>query len=352
MTIIVKNYDGSLKIPKDLFIRNGSNIDRVKELWINDNGTLRYIYGGNVTNYTGNHPYWTTSLNSGFNLQDGAVPCWNTFWSNNNAGTYSLTSAGTGSIQVQIPLAAITSTDIPGTPGSPGYYIPTTETRNILCNFTQGSTEVVTFVDPGVRPRFRTGADGVQVPWNIFAAGSAPDGNYTRSGATISSINPVSSEPPQVFNMNLTARRSGIAISTTISRTYASSYVDPVPATEGYTQYTGYCTLQSNYELRISGNTQYTITVMPTAGTTGNTTWKIGCLTGTSDGGAQFFSAGSNAFESSTYTTTTQERTLTFTSPAGAVRARPYIRIDYDTGTSGVLGTLPRQYTFDYVRFA
>ena len=345
MTIIVKDNDGSLKIPKDLFIKNGSNIDRVKELWINDNGILRYIYGGNVTNYTGNHPYWTTSLNSGFNLQDGAVPCWNTFWSNNNAGTYSLTSAGTGSIQVQIPLAAITSTNIPGTPGSPGYYAYTTETRFIYCNFTASSTDVLTFSDPGMRPRFRTGADGVQVPWNITASG------YTRSGTTITEL--VSDDGTlQVFRMSRTAQATGTAIIATITRTYASSYVDPVPATEGYTQYTGYCTLQSNYELRISGNTQYTITVMPTAGTTGNTTWKIGCLTGTSDGGAQFFSAGSNAFESSTYTTTTQERTLTFTSPAGAVRARPYIRIDYDTGTSGVLGTLPRQYTFDYVRFA
>lgn len=92
---------------------------------------------------------------------------------------------------------------------------------------------------------------------------------------------------------------------------------------------------------------------MPTAGTTGNTTWKIGCLTGSNGyGSAQFFAPGSSAFESSTYTTTTQERTLTFTSPSGANRARPYIRIDYDSGADGLATTLPRQYTFDYVRFS
>lgn len=329
-----------------MWIRDGSELKRVRELWVNDNGTLRYIYGGNITNYTGNHPYWTNSLNSDFEEQDGAVPCWNTFWSQNNAGTYLIGPTNNGRATVQIPLAATTSTFIPGTPGSDGYYIYSTETRNIFCNFTDGDDDVVTF-SPGVSPRRVTGVDGIAVPWTINASG------YTRTNPSPTVEEVVSDNGTvQVFRMSRTARDDGTGIVATLSRTYASEYVPPVAASEGYTQYTGYCTFQSNYELRISQNTSYSITARCVGGSTNNTTWKIGCLTGTSDGGAQFFSPGSFAFETQAYTTTDGDRTLTFTSPTGASRARPYIRIDYDSGTDNATGTLPKQFSFEWVRFA
>lgn len=238
MTIIVKDNDDILKIPKDLFIKNGStNIDRVKELWIQDNGTLRRIYGGNITNYTGDHPYWRYSLNSEFRLSDGLVPCWNTFFSTNNAGGYSLSTGGSGTIQVQIPLAAMTQTEVPG---SAGGYEYTTETRSIFCNYTAGTRNVITFNTGDLEPYGRTGVDGVTYRWNIS------DPGYLQSGSTINLVNPTSSIQ---FQINRNALLDGNGRIPSISRTYPSAVIPP---TEGYTQYVGYCVLQSNYEIRIS----------------------------------------------------------------------------------------------------
>ena len=351
--IVTKDSNGALRIPKDIWTKNNGQLTRVKEIWTKNSGSLVQVFGGNVTNYTGNHPYWTYSLNSDFNENDGAVPCWNTFWSTNNAGTYLIGPSNSNRATVQIPLAATTSTFIPGTPGSDGYYIFTTENSAMFANFTAGSDQAITFVGSPPTPIERIGADGITYRWDVLNTGPPNPintiGNPTR-------IRAVANNVPGPGAATLTLSRNAVANANSytagLTRTYASDYVPPTQATEGYTQYTGFCTFQSNYEIRISQNTSYTITVRCVGGSTNNTTWKIGCLTGTSDGGAQFFSPGSAAFETQAYTTTNGDRSLTFTSPSGATRARPYIRLDYDSGTDGVTGVLPKQFIFEWIRFA
>jgi hypothetical protein len=334
---VTKDESNALKIPRDMFINDSGTLKRVRELWVNDNGTLRYVYGGNVTNYTGNHPYWERSLNSDFNENDGAVPCWNTFWSSGgSSGTYEINNNNDGRASVQIPLGAI-ETEI--FPPAPGFYEFTTETRGIFCNFTSGNRTVQTFNSADLNPYNRVGADGVSYRWNISAPG------ITQSDTTINLINPLS---PTTFEINRQPVASGTGIVPSISRTYPSSFV---PATTGYTRYFGFTTLQSNYEIRISQNTSYTMTINCVGGTTINTNWKFGCLTGTSQGMANFFTAGSQIFQSTNYTSLGQF-TFSFTSPSGALFARPFIRVDYDSGDSDTLASLPRQYSFDWIRFS
>lgn len=336
--LVSKNNSGNLVIPRDIWTKNGSgNLVRVREIWTKSGGSLVQVYGGNVTNYTGDHPYWTYSLNSDFDENDGLLPCWNTFWSMNNAGGYTLGPSNNNRATITIPLAAIATQQVPA---SSGYYVYTTDSVDLLCNTTQGTPQVVTKNTDALQPLYRQGVDGTaNIRWRM----SGPFINTIGNPTYINSIDSATQ-----FTMSRNATVNGSSQNATASRTWASSYVPP---TSGYTRYYGYTTFQSNYELRISENTSYTVTVNCTGGTTARTSYTFGAITGTSQGGANFFTPGAVVWGSPAYNST-GTFTYTFTSPAGATRARPWIRVDYDSGSTGTLDALPRSYTFERIRFA
>jgi len=333
-------------LSKQVFIENNNTWAPVKRAFIKSGGAWNQVYSENTFGSVGSqHPYWQYSLDSEFRVNDNnqndglATDLFYTFWSTNNSGTYAINQ---GSARVNIN--DVTRTVIPGSPGTPGSYNYTTETRSIFCNFTNGSNSVVTFSNPGVSPVNRTGVDGVSVPWNIQAFG------YTRSGTTIQSI-ASDNGTVQTFIMSRTAQATDSGITANLSRTYASSYNPPTDPTPDQYNYYGICRMLSNYELRVSGGQTYRLSTSVVGGNVGgNNRWGINAYTSNTSGQAAPFGSGSQSFQSSTYGSESAQ-TFDVTIPSGHLYLRVGTFVEYNaTSETDSPPSLPRWARFDYLR--
>jgi hypothetical protein len=322
----------------------------IKQAYIKKNNAWNQIYSQNaVGSFNTQHPYWQYTLDSEFRVNDSttadalSTSLFNTFWSTANTGTYVI-NGGTA----RVNLNNVTRTVIPGTAEVPGFYNFTTESRSIFCNFTPNSAQAVTFSSPGVLPINRSGVDGAtNIKWSIRAFG------FTRSGTQISSL-ASDNGTVQTFNMSQTAQNfsgNGNGITTTIDRTYASSYTPPVPATPTQYNYYGISRMLSNYELRVSTGQTYNISTSVTTGNVGtNTRWGIVVYTSPNAGQAQPFGTGSQTFQSPTYGNNTAQ-SFNMAVPNGHLYMRVGVFVEYDlTSTTDTAPTLPRWARFDYIR--
>lgn len=351
--ITIRNFFGLNPVwtlTKDVYIKrteSGAAVWKpIKQAYVKANGVWNQIYSQNaVGSFNNQHPYWQYTLDSEFRVNDSttadalSTSLFNTFWSTSNTGTYVI-NGGTA----RVNLNNVTRTVIPGSAEVPGFYTYTPESRSIFCNFTNASNSVVTFSDPGVRPINRNGVDGVSVPWNIQAFG------YTRSGSTIESL--VSDNGTiQTFTISRNAQQTGSGITTNLSRTYASSYTPPVPATPTQYNYYGVSRMLSNYELRVSTGQGYRISTSVTTGNVEtNTRWGMVVYTSPNSGQAQPFGTGSQVFQSPTYGNNTAQ-TFDMNVPNGHLYMRVGVFVEYDlTSTTDTAPTLPRWARFDYIR--
>lgn len=318
----------------------------IKQAYIKKNGVWNQVYSQNlVGSFNNQHPYWQYTLDSEFRVNDSttenalSTSLFNTFWSTNNTGTYVI-NGGTA----RVNLNNTTRTVIPGSPGTPGSYNYTTETRSIFCNFTNGSNSVVTFSNPGVSPVNRTGVDGVSVPWNIQAFG------YTRSGSTIQSITS-DNGTVQTFTMSRNAQATDNGIAANLSRTYASSYNPPTDPTPDQYNYYGISRMLSNYELKVSTGQTYNISTSVTTGNVGtNTRWGIVAYTSPNAGQARPLGSGSVEHISSTYGNNTAQ-SLNMAVPSGHNYMTVGVFVQYNlTSESDTAPTFPRWARFDYIR--
>jgi hypothetical protein len=343
-------------LTKQLFIENNNTWAPVKRAFVKSGGAWNQVYSENTFSTVGSqHPYWQYTLDSEFRVNDNnqndglATDLFNVFWSTSNTGTYAINQ---GSARVNLNSISTTFVpEVPGTPETPGFYNFTTESRSIFCNFTPNSAQAVTFSSPGVLPINRSGVDGTNnIKWSIRAFG------FTRSGTEISSL--VSDDGTvQTFNMSQTAQNfsgNGTGITTTIDRTYASSFTPgtpATPATPAYYSHYGIARMLSNYELIVSGGQTYRLSTSAISGTIdANTRWGLVAYTSTTSGQAQPFGSNAQVFQSPTYGTNSAQ-TFSFSIPSGHPYLRVGIFIEHNSTTSNNNPpSTPQWGRFDYLR--
>lgn len=339
-------------LTKQLFIENNNTWAPVKGAYIKTNGVWNQVYAENAAgSISSQHPYWQYTLDSEFRVNDNnqndglGTDLFYTFWSTGNSGTYAVNQ---GSARINInSIDTNYVPPVPGTPEVPGYYVYTTETRSIFCNFTENSNSVVTFPNPGVSPVNRTGVDGETVPWTIQAFG------YTRSGTTITGITS-DDGTIQTFSMSRTAQTTATGITANLSRTYATSYVPPqpeTPETPGYYTHYGITRMLSNYELKVTGAQNYRLSTSAFGGTISSTTrWGLNAYTSPNAGQANPFGTGAVAFQSSTYGGNTAQ-TFDINVPSGHQWLRVGIFMEHNSTTStNSPPSVPQWGRFDYLR--
>lgn len=330
------------KIAKTVHIKYNNAWTPVQQVWVKSGANFNKVYNQNVAPAAGNpHQYWKHTLDPEFvvldNVSSGgdglASDLFFTFWSTANGGTYSI---GTGSLRINI-----NNIDTTYVPPTAGYYVNSTESKQLFCNFTSGSRNVVTFNTADLNPYSRTGADGNEYAWSITAAGYVPAGtNVNRLNNPIDAFN---------FTINAQATATGTGVVASFSRTYPSSYVPP---TSAYYSHGGYCRAISNYELAVSGGQTYRISVGPVnTGDIGTkASWGMNAYTSSTAGQAVPFGTNSTAFESSTYSNATA-RTFDVTIPSGHTWFRPGIFISHNSTTStNSPPATPIWCRFDYLR--
>jgi hypothetical protein len=343
------------KLIKQLSVKDGAlgggSFRSIKEVYVKDGGvgggSFRKVYNNNVSGATGSqHPFWRFSLDSDFSVNDQtsgdglASDLYYTFWSNGNSGTYSIAS-GTARININ-------NIDTTFTAGADGYYVYSTDTGAMFCNFTNGSSTAITFNGSPPAPVDRTGADGQTYRWDMLNTG-APNPIRTGTATRIQSVvNNTPSSGLATITMSRTAQATVNGYTVNLTRTYPSSYVPP---TSGYYSHSGYTRMISNYELAVSPGQVYRIGSDPTATGTlgGGTGWGMNAYTSGTSGQAVPFGSGSTAFESTTWTDGT-DRTFDITIPGGHSYLRVGIFISHNSTTStNSPPTTPQFQRFDYL---
>ncbi len=287
----------------DVYTKSSGNLVQVKEIYVKSGGSLQKVYNRNLWGGVGNqHPFWQFSMNPEFFIDQNIS--YSSFWST-SGGNYSISG---GNCTVNINTLNL------GT---------TTEDKTLSTNLTNGSTTAVIKNTNDLVPLTQTDiVSNSNVKWSVSGTG-------IQSNTTVDAILNATE-----IRLSKTATTTQTGLNIRYQRTWNSSWY-------------GTTRLQSSIPLQVSPGQIYQLQAAPVAGTTTNTSWRLGVITAPNKGDADFFGANSLVQEGTNYFDLTNN-SWNVTIPSGHNWMRPMITLDHSSTNQPA--NMPRYYTFNWFR--